>query len=187
MTYKIEMNKRKRNEFKVYWGGAKTSDVLHVIGKNIEDMPVELNSETAESNDILGNATFEVLNYKPSMTVDPVHVRGEDEYALFLHDIIFYQKTGDDLETSYVLSYEYFRDEKGNSRAIKKKAVVNPQSFAGGLDGITMPHEVRFVKNDEDIFGHIDIKTGEFVEGDASTPASTTKTIKNNDMLILEK
>ena len=162
-TYTYKTGQAKRKDFKVAWAGGKDGGLL-LLGKGVEDMPVSMNANTKEGDDVLGNHTFNVTGYAESMTIDPVYVDGNDDYSMWLDDIVYYRKTMDEVRTTYVAYYDYCTDTTGNMRAWKQDAVIVITDFATGLDGVNIPHEVHFV--DERTFGHIDKSTGAFVEDD---------------------
>lgn len=158
-TYKTGQAKRK--DFKVAWAGGDDDNLL-LLGKGVEDMPISMNANTEEGDDVLGNHTYNVASYAETMTIDPIYVDGSDKYSQWLNDIVYYRKTMDEVRTSYVGYEDYVTDATGNMRAWKQDAVVNITDFASGLSGVNIPHEVHFV--DERTYGHIDKTTGKFVD-----------------------
>ena len=61
-TWTYAEGEAKRKDFMVFWvmdGNASTikKDTIEIIGKGVEDMPISMNPETEESQDVLGNTT----------------------------------------------------------------------------------------------------------------------------------
>ena len=84
-TWTYADGEAKRKDFMVFWitDGSTTNitkDKLEIIGKGVEDMPISMNPETEESQDVLGNNNYDITGYAESMTVDPTNVSG-DRYA----------------------------------------------------------------------------------------------------------
>lgn len=159
--YTYKPGQAKRKDFKVAWAGGDDNKLL-LLGKGVEDLPMSMNANTKENDDVLGNHVYEVSSYAETMTIDPVYVDGNDKYSMWLNDIVHYRKTLDEVRTPYVGYEDYVTDSAGNMRAWKQDAIVNITEFATGLTGVNIPHEVHFVN--ERIYGHIDNTSGKFVE-----------------------
>lgn len=160
-TYSYKTGQAKRKDFKVAWAGG-DDDTLMLLGKGVEDMPISMNANATENDDVLGNHVYEISSYAETMTIDPIYVDGSDKYSQWLNDLVYYRKTLDECRTTFVGYEDYMTDTTGNMRAWKQDAVANVTDFASGLNGVNIPHEVHFV--DERTFGHIDKTTGKFVE-----------------------
>lgn len=164
-TYSYKEGQAKRKDFKIAWAGGKDGSLL-LIGKGVEDMPMTMNGNVVESDDVLGNHVYEISSYAETITVDPMYVDGTDEYSQWLNDAVYYRKTLHELETPFVGYEDYVTDTSGNMRAWKQNAVVNITDFASGLTGVSIPHEIHFVGNR--LYGHINKATGQFEEDSIS-------------------
>ena len=61
----------KRKDFMVFWIVDGSDNVtgkenLEIIGKGVEDMPISMNAETEESQDVLGNNNYDITGYAES-------------------------------------------------------------------------------------------------------------------------
>ena len=68
VTWTYAEGDAKRKDFMVFWitdGSieAVTKSNIEIIGKGIEDMPISMNAETEESQDVLGNNNYEITGY----------------------------------------------------------------------------------------------------------------------------
>lgn len=159
--YTYRAGQAKRKDYKIAWAGSEDGELL-LLGKGAEDLPMSMNANTVENDDVLGNHVYEISSYAETITIEPTYVDGNDKYSQWLNDIVYYRKTLDELRTTYVGYEDYVTDSTGNMRAWKQDAVVNITDFASGLNGVNIPHEVHFV--DDRVFGHIDKTSGKFVE-----------------------
>lgn len=180
MAWKYAENEAKRKDFAVYWVTDGQSDAisktnLEIIGKGIEDMPVSMNPQTEETQDILGNNNFAVTGYAETMTVDPLNVRGESTYSQHIDELMERRATLDELENYYLCIKRYKTNEAGEMRAWVQKGIVELGDFASGLEGVSATHTVRFVG--ERVLGAVDPATMTF------TPDETTGTAETDSGL----
>ena len=157
----------KRKDFMVFWitdGSveAVTKTNLEIIGKGIEDMPISMNAETEESQDVLGNNNYEITGYAESMTVDPLNVSGESKYAQKIDELMETRATLSELHLQYLCVKKYKTDESGKMRAWIQEGVVELGDFAGGLKGVSASHTVHYVG--DRTLGVVDPSTMEFTK-----------------------
>ena len=101
-----------RQKEKTFWitDGSTTNiakDKLEIIGKGVEDMPISMNPETEESQDVLGNNNYDITGYAESMTVDPTNVSGESKYAQKIDTLMEERATLSDLRLKYICVKRY--------------------------------------------------------------------------------
>lgn len=164
----------KRKDFMVFWitdGNATniTKDKLEIIGKGVEDMPISMNPDTEESQDVLGNNNYDITGYSESMTVDPTNVSGESKYAQKIDTLMEERATLSDLRLKYLCVKRYKTDDTGKMRAWVQEGVVELGDFAGGLKGVSAAHTVHYVG--DRTLGAVDPKTMTFT-ADGTSPAS---------------
>lgn len=157
----------KRKDFMVFWitDGEKetiSKTNLEIIGKGIEDMPISMNAETEESQDVLGNNNYEITGYAESMTVDPLNVSGESKYAQKIDELMETRATLSELHLQYLCVKKYKTDESGKMRAWIQEGVVELGDFAGGLKGVSASHTVHYVG--DRTFGVVDPSTMDFTK-----------------------
>lgn len=150
MAWTYATGDAKRKDFMVFWItdgniSAITKDNLEIIGKGVEDMPISMNPETEESQDVLGNNNYAITGYAESMTVDPLNVSGESKYSQLIDQLMEDRATLTDLEQYYLCVKRYKKDETGKMRAWVQKGVVELGDFAGGLKGVSGTHTVHYV------------------------------------------
>lgn len=117
-----------------------------LIGKDIEDMSVELNADVATKKNILGENTVEDNGYEPQMSADPYYANPSDQIYPKIRDIALERKKGDECRTK-VLEV-LIEDPAAESHiAYMEDAVVKPQSYGGGTEGINIPYDVHYAGN----------------------------------------
>ena len=171
-TYKP--GEAKRKDFMVFW--ITDGDVdniskanLEIIGKGIDDMPISMNPETEEGQDVLGNNNFAITGYSPSMSVSLEKVSGESRYAQEIDEMAEKLATLSELELMYMCVKRYKVNESGAMRAWVQKGVVNLDDFAGGLNGVSASHTINYVG--DRTLGAVDPETMEFTADGASSLA----------------
>lgn len=161
-TWTYASGEAKRKDFMVFWvkdGNVESisKENIEIIGKGVEDMPISMNAETEESQDVLGNNNFAITGYAESMEVDPMNVSGESEYSQKIDQLMEERATLSDLELYYLCVKRYKTNETGAMRAWVQKGVVELGDFAGGLRGVSGTHTVHYVG--DRILGAVDVST----------------------------
>ena len=164
----------KRKDFMVFWIVDGSDNVtgkenLEIIGKGVEDMPISMNAETEESQDVLGNNNYDITGYAESTTVDPLNVSGESKYAQKIDELMENRATLSDLHLKYLCVKRYKTDESKKMRAWIQEGVVELGDFAGGLKGVSATHTVHYVG--DRILGVVDPATMAFTSDAAAAMA----------------
>ncbi len=174
-TYTYAAGEAKRKDFMTFWiidgspeNIAKAN--IEIIGKGIEDMPISMNPETEESQDVLGNNNYSITGYAESMTVDPLNISGESKYAQKIDELMETRATLSELEMYYLCVKRYKTDSSGNMRAWVQKGVVELGDFAGGLKGVSGSHTIHYVG--DRILGSVNPSTMAFTADTESTSLS---------------
>ncbi len=120
------------------FGGA--TPIWYLIGRDLEDMSVELNPSTEQIQNILGDTVTYDEGYEPSFDVDTYYANTGDAIYEKLKNIALNRLTGEDCETK---SLEVVIDNKtGPYDAWIEDCVVKPQSYGGDTKGINIPFNV---------------------------------------------
>lgn len=118
----------------------------YIIGKDIEDMSVELNPDTETTKNILGETTVKDNGYEPSMSADPYYANPEDDIYEKLRDIAMNRLKGDKCKTR-LLEVIIENTESSSHKAWMEEVIVKPQSYGGDTSGVAIPFDVLFDGN----------------------------------------
>ena len=117
----------------------------YLIGRDIEDMSVELNPEAETVKNILDETVTNDNGYEPSMSAETYYANTNDEIYPKLKDIALNRLTGKACETKVL---EVLIDKKtGPYDAWIEDCIVKPQSYGGGQGGVNIPFNVNFNGN----------------------------------------
>ena len=132
---------------------------FEVIGDDIEEMTVELNPDTEQSKNILGQTKTTDNGYEPSMDADPFYADPDKKLYKPLRDIAYKRLKGDACKT---LLLEVTVEDTGaeNHLAYIREVFVKPQSYGGGIEG----HNIPFTVSED----------GDFIEGYVSAASLKT-------------
>lgn len=116
-----------------------------LIGKDIEDMSVELNPDTEQKKNILDETVTNDNGYEPSLDADTYYANPDDAIYTKLKDIAMNRLTGDDCKTKIL---EVIIDKTtGVYDAWTEDVIVKPQSYGGPQGGVNIPYKVSFTGN----------------------------------------
>lgn len=146
--------------------GGTGSPTWFLLGKDIEDMSVELNPDTETIKNILDETSVNDNGYEPSMSADPYYANPEDAIYPKLRDIAMNRLTGEDCKTK-VLEVLIEGDSESAHKAWTEDVVVKPQSYGGEQGGINIPFDVTFNGNRTEGTVTISNKVPTFTEGEA--------------------
>lgn len=123
-----------------------TGAAWKVIGKDVEDLSVELNPSTETIKNILDETSIVDTGYEPSFDIDTYYADPSDgELYTKLKDIAMNRKTGDDCRT---LILEVLIDKTtGGYDAWVEEAVIKPTSYGGAQGGVRIPCSATFCGN----------------------------------------
>lgn len=125
---------------------AVTSANWYLIGKDVEDMSVELNADTETTKNILDETSITDRGYEPSVSVDTYYATPTDG-AIYTHlkDIMMNRKTDDACRTRIL---EVLVDQsEGPYDAWVEEVIVKPTSYGGAQGGVRIPYTVSFAGN----------------------------------------
>lgn len=114
---------------------------FEVIGDDIEDMSVEMNADTEQKQNILGQTKTSDNGYSPSMDADPFYADPEKKLYQPIRDIALERKKGDACKTLMLeLVVEDTKAEK--HLAYLQEVLVKPTSYGGDTSGVNIPFTV---------------------------------------------
>lgn len=116
-----------------------------LIGKDIEDMSVELNPDTTTVKNILDETRTNDNGYEPSLAAATYYADTNDAIYDKIKDITMNRLTGDDCKTKVM---EVVIDTKGTTHdAWVEDCIVKPQSYGGAQGGVNIPYNIGFDGN----------------------------------------
>lgn len=118
------------------------------LGKDLEEYSIELNPDTDERENILGDTSFNVKGYKPTASVDTFYAYEGSVLYTKLKEIVDKRSTGSQLNTT-VVDVMITVDDEGNVTTgpdtYRENVVVVPQSLGGDTGGVQIPFEIHYV------------------------------------------
>lgn len=115
--------------------------VFEIIGDDIEDMSVELNSDTEQTKNILGQTKTMDNGFSPTMSADPFYADPEKLLYPKLRDIAMKRLKGAECQT-LMLEVIVEDTEAETHAAYVREMIVKPTSYGGGTEGFNIPFEV---------------------------------------------
>lgn len=115
-----------------------------LIGKDIEEMSVELNPDTESVENILGETSVRDNGYEVSLSADPYYANPEDSIYPKLKDIAMNRLKGDECKTKIL---EVIIEDDAPYDAWIEDCIVKPQSYGGDTSGVSIPFDVLFNGN----------------------------------------
>ena len=118
----------------------------HRLGKDLEEMNVELNAEVNKKKNILGEESVKVTGYEAQSSVEPYYANEGDGLHEFLQDIIDNRKVLDDTKTDAVEVHLWDETSTaGTFVAYKETAMIEVSSYGGDNTGYQIPFNVHYV------------------------------------------
>lgn len=117
--------------------------VFEILGDDIEEMSVELNPETEQKKNILGQTKTTDSGFTPSMSADPWYANTDSKLYSHMKDIVFEQLKGDERKT-LMLEVIVEDMEETEHTAYVREVKVTPTSYGGGTEGFNIPFTVDF-------------------------------------------
>ena len=129
-----------------------------LIGKDVEDMSVEMNPDTETVKNILDETNVNDNGYEPAFDVDTYFANPDDsEFYEKIKDIAMNRLTGDSCKTQVL---EVLVDKTtGPYDAWIEDFIVKPQSYGGAQGGVRIPYNVSFSGNRQQVQVNIDPDT----------------------------
>lgn len=144
--------------------------IWFLIGKDVEDLSVELNPSVTQKKNILDETTVDDEGYEPSFDVDTYYADPSDgAFYEKIKNIAMNRLTGDDCKTRVL---EVLIDKtEGPFDAWIEDVIVKPQSYGGAQGGVRIPYNVAFCGNRKQGTVTIANKVPTFTEGTSAAEA----------------
>lgn len=117
--------------------------VFEILGDEIEDMSVDMNPDTTQIKNILGQTKTTDNGFTPSMSADPWYANTESKLYPHMRDIVMEHITGDERKT-LMLEVLIEDTESDTYLAYLREVKVTPTSYGGGTEGVNIPFTVDF-------------------------------------------
>ena len=117
--------------------------VFEILGEDIEEMSVEMNPETEQRKNILGQTKTIDSGFTPTMSADPWYANTDSKLYTHMKEIVFEQLKGDERKT-LMLEVIVENTESETHTAYLREVKVTPTSYGGGTEGFNIPFTVDF-------------------------------------------
>lgn len=119
------------------------------LGKDLEELSVEMNANVETKNNILGETSVNLDSYQPQASAEPYYAEIGDPLFERLQAIIDERQTLDDLKTSVVEVHLWDEHESktGSYVAYKEDAIIEVSSYGGDTTGYQIPFNVHHTGN----------------------------------------
>ncbi|MCM1364959.1 MAG: hypothetical protein NC122_07065 [Faecalibacterium sp.] len=118
----------------------------YLIGKDVEDLSVNLNPSTTTVKNILDETNVNDEGYEPSMDIDTYYADPSDgAFYEKIKDITMNRLTGDDCKTRLL---EVLVDRTSAPfDAWIEDVIIKPSNYGGAQGGVRIPYNVAFCGN----------------------------------------
>lgn len=114
----------------------------YLIGKDIDDMSVEMNGSFETKKNILGETSVTDTGYSPSMAVAPYYANPADTIYPFVKDLAMNRKSGDDCKAKFL--EVIVSDTKAESHeAWEEDCKIEIVSYGGPTEGFAIPFTIH--------------------------------------------
>lgn len=148
MAYTSSSKKLKRSALLHYIDCSTTVGTTSwfLIGKDVEDMSVELSSDVSTFTNILDETSVTDNGYTASTDVDTYYADPADtNFYNYIKNIAMNRLTGDDCRTT-ILEILVDTTESPYS-AWTEEVIVKPSSYGGAAGGVRIPYTLTFCGN----------------------------------------
>lgn len=112
-----------------------------LVGKDIEDMSVDLGASVEVTENILGETSVRDNGYEPTINVTPYYANPDDAIYAPLQNIAMNRLKGDACKTKY-LEVIIEDTEAEKHKAWVEDCILKPTSYGGGRDGVNIPYTI---------------------------------------------
>ena len=114
---------------------------FEILGDDIEELSVELNSDVETLKNILGQTRTVDNGYEPSVEADPFYADPDKALYPKIRDIALGRLKGDACKT-LLLEVIVEDTEATTHTAYLREVMVKPTSYGGGTEGLNFPFEI---------------------------------------------
>lgn len=139
------------------------------LGKDLEDLTVEMNPNVETNTNILGESTARLTGYEMSASIEPYYISHDEDLSQKLLEIIENELTGDACKTT-VVDVWLKPGETADSapvviKAVRREVLVAVQSYGGDTSGVQVPFSISGSTNRTK--GTFDLTTKKFTASNA--------------------
>ena len=118
-----------------------TTTAWYLVGKDIEDLSVDLGADTETIKNILDETSVRHNGYEPTIEAEPFYADPDDALYDVLLDIAMNRKKGDACLTQYL---EVVVEDATDSshKAWREDCYIVPQSVGGDTSGLQIPFNI---------------------------------------------
>lgn len=113
----------------------------YLVGKDIEEMTVDLGADTEVVKNILDEVSTRHNGYEPTIEADPFYADPDDDLYPVIKDIAMNRKKGGDCKTKYLEVIVDDTTDSSHSAWIEDCLLV-PISVGGDTSGLQIPFRV---------------------------------------------
>lgn len=141
------MAKLNRSQLVHFINGTPSSTASwYKIGKDVEDMSVELNPTIETQKNILDETSVQHQGYEASFGVDTYYADPDDDIYDFIEGIALQRLQGDSCKTQ-VLEVIIEDTTASSHEAYQEDVIVEVTSYGGAQGGVRIPYTVHFAGN----------------------------------------
>lgn len=126
--------------------GTESSAAYYRLGKDLEELSVEMSAEVETKKNILGETSVNISSYEVTSSVEPYYAEKGDGCHAFLQDIIDNRKVLDDCKTD-AIEVQLWTGTEGTTTytAYKESVVVEVSSYGGDNTGYQIPFTLHYL------------------------------------------
>lgn len=138
----IDAGKAARKTYALFYDGGTSPEL---IGKGIEDLSIEQGADVTAVKDVIGETDVSVNGYEKTTSLEPIYIRGGNEFSEFLDEAEEYEYTGDDCVKPFIHVKAYKKTADGKYVAWRQNAAVEITSFGGDTSGVQCPATLHWM------------------------------------------
>lgn len=117
------------------------------LGKDLEEMNVELNPTTDKKKNILGELSVNLSSYEAQSSVEPYYADKDDGLHAYLQNLVDNRKVLDDCKSDVIEVHLWDEDggTSGTFTAYKESVIVEVSSYGGDNTGYQIPFNVHYL------------------------------------------
>lgn len=120
----------------------KLGESWYLIGKDIDDMSVDMNGTFETTKNILDETSVTDEGYEPSISVDPYYADPSDAIYQKISDLAMNRKSGDDAKGQY-LEVIVTDTSSQSHKAWQEDCKVEISSYGGGTQGVNFQYVIH--------------------------------------------
>lgn len=136
------MAKLKRSAHALYVKAGTTGAEWYLVGKDIDDMSVDMNGSFGTTHNILDEVSVSDTGYEPEIDVTPYYANPEDAIYPFLLDLALNRKSGDDCVGKYL---EVIAENAADTshKAWQEDCKFEISSYGGDTNGFQIEYNIH--------------------------------------------